>query len=108
MVYCKAVLSAVSALLLGILLPTLISFVRFADPEKAIGLGAVAGGLLETLFSPVFWLVTACFFSAFFFASQAKNSALRAIVFWIPASFLTVVAIASVRLYAYAAVHFGR
>ncbi len=106
MVYFKAVLSAVSALLLGILLPSIISFIRFADREKAIGLGALAGGLLERLFSPVFWLITACFFAAFFFASQAKNSAVRLIAFWIPASLLTLVGTASLGLYAYAVLHF--
>jgi hypothetical protein len=57
--------------------PALVFVVRNLNPSKATGLAAVAGGLLESLFSPLFWILAVLFFALFFAASRLESKPLR-------------------------------
>jgi len=53
------------------------SVFRGISQEKATGLGAVAGGFAESLFSPLFWIVVILFFGLFFAAGRLGNKIWR-------------------------------
>ena len=63
MVYAKGILSGLAALFLAELVPGSWSIFRGMSTEKATGLAAVAGGLVESIFSPLFWILAALFFA---------------------------------------------
>ena len=48
------------------------------------GLAAVAGALVESILSPLFWILALAFFALFFAASRLENKLLRIFLFWIP------------------------
>jgi hypothetical protein len=88
----KIILSAVAALLLAELVPGPWSMFRGMSTEKATGLAAVAGGFIESLFSPLFWLLAIVFFGVFFAASRMGNKVGRILLFWTPTLFLSTLA----------------
>lgn len=58
---------------------------RDMSQTKAIGLAALAGGVVECIFSPLFWLLAILFFAVFFTTGRLSNSAFRVLLFWLPA-----------------------
>ena len=99
--YVKAILSGLTAIFLAETLPGLLSAFRGLNQEKATGLAVVAGGLAESFFSPLFWILAALFFTMFFFASRVANGLLRILFFWIPAVTGSVLCVASAALLTY-------
>jgi len=83
--YWKGLLSAVASLILAILLPSFVFIVREMSWSKTTGLGAVAGGFTEALFSPAYLPLVLLFILLFYASSRLKNTALRIAFFWIPA-----------------------
>jgi len=73
--YFKGVLTAITALFLAQCAPGSWSMFRGISQEKATGLAAVAGGFLEALFSPLFWLVAGLLFALLFAAGRFGNKA---------------------------------
>lgn len=57
----RGTLSALAAVFVGLLGPGLFFAFRGINNSKATGLAAVAGGFLESLFSPWFWLLAISF-----------------------------------------------
>jgi uncharacterized protein YqgC (DUF456 family) len=53
--YLRIILSAVAAILLAEFVPGPWSMFRGMSTEKATSLGAVVGGFIGSLFSPLFW-----------------------------------------------------
>ena len=82
--YIKGILSALAALTIAELVPLPGSLVTLLSASKATGLAALKGGLLESVFSPLFWLVAITIFALFFIASRHDNRVLRITLFWIP------------------------
>src|SRR5579871_2502887 len=80
----RGTLSALSAVFVGLLGPGLFFALRGINNSKATGLAAVAGGLLESLFSPLFWILAVSFFALFFAASRLNSKPLRILLFWTP------------------------
>jgi hypothetical protein len=78
---------------------------REIDQQKAIGLGAVAGGLIENLISPQFWLLAILFFGLFFAASRLTSKTLRVVLFWAPTLILSTLGFAFVALLAVVWMH---
>jgi hypothetical protein len=68
---------------------------------KATGLAVLAGGVAESVFSPLFWIPAVLLFALFYAASQLRNNLLRVFLFWIPTVTAAVFCIAFVALYAY-------
>ncbi len=105
MVYAKGILSGLAAWFLAIVAADW-SFFRIISREKATGLGAMAGVLTSSLFSPVFWIFAALFFALFFFASRLGNKFLRVFFFWIPTLAVSTFGLAIVALFAFVYIHF--
>jgi hypothetical protein len=95
--YAKTVLSLTAALALGF---ALFMFEGIWG-QKATGLGAVAGGLLSSLFSPLFWIVALAGFALFFTASHSPNKLVAAIFFWVPSSLLVLLGAGATALLIY-------
>ena len=106
MEYVKGILSGVAAIFLAEFVPGPWSIFRGMSEQKATGLAAIAGGVLESLFSPLFWLLAILFFALFFRASRLQSNLLRAFLFWIPTLTVSVFCIAVVALYAYMFIRF--
>lgn len=104
--YLKAVLCGITALVLAECVPGSWSMFKGISQQKATGLGAVAGGLMESAVSPLFWMLVVVFFALFFAASRIGNKALRVVLFWIPTVLISTLALAAAALIAYAFVHF--
>lgn len=104
--YVKAILSVLAALFLAQCVPGPWSVFRGISQEKATGLAAVAGGLLASAFSPLFWMIAILFFALFFTAARLGNRALRILLFWIPAVTISVVCLASAAILTYVFLHF--
>ena len=72
----RGVLSAVAAIFVA-LLAGLVSALWPINNSKATGLAAVAGGFLESLFSPLFWILAVSFFALFLAASRQGRKTLN-------------------------------
>ncbi len=104
--YVKGILSGLSAIFLAEAVPGPWSIFKGISEQKATGLGAVAGGLTNSAFSPFFWALSILFFSLFFLASRLGNGILRVFLFWIPTLTVSVLGMATVGLLTYVFVHF--
>jgi len=82
--YVKGILSGLVAIIIAELVPGSWSLVRGMSGSKATGLAAVAGGLVESILSPLFWILALALFALFFAASRLENKLLRIFLFWIP------------------------
>jgi len=104
--YLKGVLSGLTGIILAEVIPVSWSVFRGMSREHATGLAVLKYGLLESLFSPLFWILVASFFALFFAASRSRSKPLRVLVFWIPTVTLTALSIAVVALFTYLILHF--
>jgi hypothetical protein len=75
-------------------------------PVKATGPAAVVGMIVESLFSPLLWLLAISFFGLCFAASRLGNKPLRIILFWIPALTVSSHGVAFAALIAYVSIRF--
>ena len=71
-----------------------------ASKEKATGLAVLKGLLMESVFSPKFWIVGILLFGLFFAASRG-STVLRVLFFWIPTLTISVLGFSIVAMYAY-------
>src|SRR5215475_8239122 len=99
MAYFKGVLIAITALFLAECVPAAWSIFRGISQEKATGLAAVAGGFLEALVSPLFWLVAGLLFALLFAAGRLGHKALRILLFWLPTITCSTLAVAILALF---------
>ena len=106
MVYVKGILCGLTAIFLAECFPGPWFAFRGISQGKATGLAAVAGGLAESVFSPLFWILAVIFFALFFAASRLGNRFLRVILFWIPTLTASVVCIASGAVLTYLLIRF--
>ena len=104
--YVKAILSALAALTLAELVPLPGSVFSGISGSKATGLAVLAGGLLESVFSPLFWIIAITIFALFFFASRLNTRLLRITLFWIPTLAVCGTAFAIMSLITYLAIRF--
>src|ERR1017187_2733868 len=99
--YVQGHLCGLAAIILAECVPGSWSVFRGISQEKATGLAVVAGGLAESVFSPLFWILAVLFCALFFAASRLKNKLLRVFLFWIPTLTVSVFCIAIVALFTY-------
>ena len=102
MYYFKIILSMLAGLFLGLLGQGIWFMVKEFDKSKTTGLGAVAGGLTASLYSPVFWIMVVLLFALFFGTSRLGNSALRVLLFWVPTVFTSTLGFLFGALFVYA------
>jgi hypothetical protein len=107
MAYLRGILSGLAAIFVALLGPGLIVALSQISREKATGL-AVFGGdaLLESVSSPLFWVIAGVFFALFFTASRLKSEQLRILLFWIPTTGISVFGIGFFVLDTYFWIHF--
>ncbi len=101
MTYVRGLLCGVAAIFVALLGPGLLHAFREMGQQKATGLGAVAGGLLEALLSPQFWILAILFFGLFFAASRLGSKALRVFLFWAPTVVFSMLGFGYVALLTY-------
>jgi len=87
MTYVKLLLGGLSALFLsGFVLMVITAFREMSQSNaRAIGLAAVVGLSIESVRSPVFWLLAILFFSMFFATGRLSSTVFRVVLFWFPA-----------------------
>lgn len=101
----KFLLSGFSTLVVLLIGSPIIIMYPALKAEKATGLGAVAGGLTEALFTPQFWLSAILLLLFFWYTSQLGSKILRLVLFWIPSVSTTVMGAALLALVGYAFRH---
>ena len=104
----RGVLSALAAVFIGLLGPGLFFALRGINNSKATGLAAVVGGLLESVFSPLFWILAVLFFALFFAASRLSSKPLRVLLFWTPVTAVSILGLGIVSLFTFLWLHFRR
>jgi hypothetical protein len=82
--YLRLTLSALGAVIVALLGPTVVRAFQTVESSRATGLAAVVGGALESIFTPLFWILAISLFALFFGASRFSNKPLRTLLFWIP------------------------
>jgi hypothetical protein len=108
MAYFKGVLSTMAALFLAVLIPMFRSTFRGVSSEKGTGLAALAGGVMEGIFSPWFWILALLFSVFFYFSARFENTALRILLFWMPTITVSVVVFGFWALLELLILRFGR
>jgi chromate transport protein ChrA len=106
MAYTRGILSGLAAVILAELVPALWFLFRGANGSKATGLAAIAGALLESIYTPLFWILSVSLFLLFFVASRLRNKPLRVIFFWIPTVTTSCVGVTVAAFFAYLLIHF--
>ena len=63
----------------------IITAFRDMSQTKATGLAALAGGVVESVFSPLFWLLAILLYGVFFVTGRLSSNVFRVLLFWLPA-----------------------
>ncbi|MFL6304009.1 MAG: hypothetical protein ACJ72H_10735 [Candidatus Sulfotelmatobacter sp.] len=104
----RGMLSALAAVFIGLLGPGLFFALRGISNSKATGLAAVVGGLLESVFSPLFWILAVLFFALFFATSRLSSKPLRVLLFWTPVTAISILGLGIFSLFTFLWLHFRR
>jgi hypothetical protein len=104
----RGVLSAVAAVFVALLGPGLVAAFTGINNSKATGLAAVLGGFVESLFSPLFWILAVSFFALFFAASRLSSKPLRILLFWTPVTSISMLGLGIFSLFTYLWIHIRR
>lgn len=97
----RGVLSVLAAVFVGLIGPGLFLALRGIDNSKATGLAAVIGGFLEGFFHPLFWILAVLFFALFFAASRLSSKPLRILLFWTPATAISILGLGIFSLFTF-------
>ena len=106
MTYLRGLLCGVASIFVALLGPGLLHAFTEIGQQKATGLGAIAGGALEGLLSPQFWILAILFFCLFFAASRLTSKVLRVVLFWAPTLVLSTLGFVFIAFFAYLWMHF--
>ncbi len=108
MTYLRNALTALAAVLLGVLGPGLVMAFRPIGNSKAIGVSAILGYMLESLLSPWCWILAAACFGLFYVLGRLNSKALRVVLFWMPVSAISTLGVSMLVLFAYLWIRFDR
>jgi hypothetical protein len=101
--YFRLALCVIGAISIALFVPNV---VREVSLQRQTGIGVVAGGLEESLFSPLFWILAVLCFLLFRWASRNRQALVRVLLFWIPSVASSVLGIALFGLFTYMYLHF--
>lgn len=104
MTYLKGILSGVAAIFIALVGGG--PFLKLVGEQKATGTGAVAGGLLETMVSPLFWILAVSSFALLFTAGRLSSRGLRVVLFWVPSLIISTVGFGFLALLTYVWLHY--
>jgi hypothetical protein len=99
-------LSILGAFFSAIFAIQVLAVAKLTSAHQATGVAAVAGGLMEAPFSPIFWLLAIVFLSLFLATSKFAGKAPRILFFWIPTLVVSVIGFAALMLVMYLWLHF--
>jgi hypothetical protein len=85
MTYVKGCLGGLAALFLSGYVLLFITAFRDASQNKATGLAVFVILLIESVRSPLFWLLAIMFFAMFYATGRLTSSVFRVLLFWLPA-----------------------
>jgi hypothetical protein len=105
MAYVRLALSGLAAALLAALGPWFLFALKGMSEQRAIGVGAIAGGFFVRVFSPWFWVLALSLFMLFYAASRLANRTLRIVLFWTPTVVLSTLGVAVISLFALLWIH---
>ena len=105
MAYVKGLLCVLAAVSIGMFVPGLIHVLRGISAERATGVAAIAGSVIESLYSPAFWILAVVSFIILFAASRAGSRTLQVALFWIPSVVLSTFAVGMFALFTYIWLH---
>ncbi|HET6179230.1 MAG TPA: hypothetical protein VFE61_20035 [Candidatus Sulfotelmatobacter sp.] len=71
-------------------------------------MAAIAGSLLESFFTPWFWVLGIAFFALFYACSRLNSKPLRIFLYWTPVTAISTLGIGFFALLTYLWVHFNR
>jgi chromate transport protein ChrA len=103
--YLRVTFSALAAVIVALLGPTVMRAFQEVDSSRATGLAAFAGGALESFFTPLFWVLAFALFALFLGTSRFSNRPLRTVLFWLPVTTISTLGLGIFALFAYAWVH---
>ena len=89
MTYARGCLSGLTSLFLAGFVLMFITAIRDMSQTKGTGLAALADGVVESIFSPPFWLLAILFFTVFFATGRLSSSVFRVLLFWLPATVIS-------------------
>ena len=98
----KVVISAIAALSVSLILPTL----KGISEPRATGIGLNLGGFFERLHSSESWALAALLFALLLATSRLRNRVFRALLFWAPASLSVMLGLRIAAAFAYAYLSF--
>ena len=101
----RGVLSAVAGIVVALFVTGLLPGI---NNSKATGLAALVGGFLESLFSPLFWILAVSLFALFFAASRLSSKPLRILLFWTPVTAISILGLGIFSLFTFVMIHFRR
>lgn len=101
----RGVLSAVAGIVVALFVTGLVPGI---NNSKATGLAALVGGFLESLFSPLCWILAVSFFALFFAASRLSSKPLRIFLFWTPVTAISILGLGIFSLFTFVMIHFRR
>jgi hypothetical protein len=104
----RGTLSALAGVFIGLLGRGLFFASRGISNSKATGLAGVVGGSLESVFSPLFWILAVLFFALFFAASRFSSKPLRVLLFWTPVTAVSILGLGIFSLFTFLWLHFRR
>ena len=86
MTYVKGCLGGLAALFLSGYVLLFITAFRDASQNKATGLAVFVILLIESVRSPLFWLLAILLFTVFFAPARLSSNVFRVLLFWLPAT----------------------
>lgn len=104
--YFRVALCVIGAIFVALFVLSFLLALREISLQRQTGVGAVAGGLVENLFSPLFWILAVLCFLLFRWASRSKQPIVRVLLFWVPSVASSIIGIAVLTLYTYMYLHF--
>jgi len=99
--YLRVTLSALAAVIVALLGPTVVQAFQGVNSSRATGFAAVVGGALESFFTPLFWVIALALFTLFLVTSGFSSRALRTVLFWIPVTTISTLGFGIFALFAY-------
>jgi hypothetical protein len=106
MAYLKGILGGLAAIIIAEFVPGRWSVFRILNGSKATGMSAFIALLVESFFSPLFWVLAVFLFAVLFTASRLDNRVLRVAFFWIPSLTASCVGVTIASFFAYLVIRF--
>ena len=76
--------------------------------SKATGMAVVPGAIVESSFSPWFWILAISLLAVFLYTSRSQSQPTRISLFWVPVTLILSTSLGFIALSTYLLLRFGR